>query len=98
MTAGQLTPVRPRRAARGRLHVQVGQPFASGTLPFEQTEAAQRHRRAHFVLHEGPCHAHLPSEPRVQAAGMIVPIGQYGCAYGGGPPHSVGVHAGGGLH
>ncbi len=97
VTAGQLTPVVPAGQLAGGLHVHVGQPSGSGTLPFEQAEAAQV-SAGHFVLHEGGCHAHLPSVPRVQAAGMIVPVGQYGCAYGGGPPHSVGVHAGGGLH
>jgi len=97
VTAGQLTPVVPAGQLAGALHVHVGQPLASGTAPFGHAEAAQV-SAGHFVLHEGACQAHLPSGPLVQAAGMIMPFGQNGCATGGGPPHSVCVQAGGGLH
>jgi hypothetical protein len=53
--------------------------------------------RAGHIKHEGGFHTHLPSRPRVQAGGTIVPV-QAGALYGGGAPHSAGVHAGGGLH
>jgi hypothetical protein len=42
-------------------------------------------------------HAHTPSVPRAQVPGVYCPLGQEGIGLGF-VPHSVLVHAGGGLH
>lgn len=78
------------------MQLQVGQPLASGTLPLGQ--AIKQAIAGQTFEHWGGFQPHLPAASRAQAAGMIVPFGQLGSAYGGGGPQSVVVHAGGGLH
>ena len=51
---------------------------------------------AGHATHEGGCHAHVPSVPRVHAADLTGPE-QAGSAYGGAGPHTAAVQGGGGL-
>jgi len=94
-SAGQATGSDPVGHVEVGMQLHVGHPLASGVLPLGQ---ATKHAIAGQAFsHRGPVQPHLPAVSRVQAAGMIVPLGQFGCAKGGGPPHSVVVQAGAGL-
>jgi hypothetical protein len=70
-TCGQVTAWLP---AGQVLHWHVGHPFASSAGPLAHIGL---HPSAGQVAHEGGCHTHLPSAPRVHAAGVIGPV-QFG--------------------
>ena len=60
------------------LHTHVAQPPESGTYPFAHKRLGQL--TAGHIPHDGACHAHFPSVPRVHVASMIGSLPQFGCA------------------
>jgi hypothetical protein len=80
VTPEHITACDPAGHAGEGLHWHVVQPVAGSTaMPFGQKIGGHA-IAGHAVRHDGAFHAHLPSAFRLHAAGMILPLGQYGAA------------------